>query len=87
MLKEHDEQTKMIIENISKFSREVLAPSAAEVDSKELFPRDSWKKLSALGFAGMLVDPAYNGMGLDYVTLVNVVEQIALSLNCLFPLI
>ncbi|MFC1822730.1 acyl-CoA dehydrogenase family protein [Thermodesulfobacteriota bacterium] len=77
MLKENDEQTRMIIETISKFSREVLAPKAAEVDSEELFPHDSWKKLSELGFAGLLVDPAYNGMGLDYCTLVGVVEEIA----------
>lgn len=72
---ELNEKAQMIQEMAREFSRNELAPNAGEVDEKEIFPRDAWKKLSELGFAGLLTPKEYGGLGLDYVTMVAVMEE------------
>jgi len=73
---ELSDEVKMIQETARKFSENELAPNAGEVDEKEIFPRDAWKKLSELGFAGLLTPEEYGGLGLDYVTMVAVMEEL-----------
>jgi alkylation response protein AidB-like acyl-CoA dehydrogenase len=77
MEKNQDKETKMILETLSKFSKDILAPQAAETDSHEIYPRESWNKLAELGFAGLIVDPEYEGFGYDYQTLSAVTEEMA----------
>ena len=72
---ELSEETRMIQETARKFSENELAPNAGEMDEKEIFPRDAWKKLSELGFAGLLIPEEYGGLGLDYVTMIAVIEE------------
>ena len=71
-----DEQ-KMIQETAKKFSDRELAPNAGEIDETEKFPREAWNKLSNLGFPGLPVPKKYGGLGLDYVTVVLVMEELA----------
>jgi len=73
---ELSEEARMIQETARKFSENELAPNAGEVDEKEIFPRDAWKKLSELGFAGLLTPEEYGGLGLDHVTMVAVMEEL-----------
>ncbi|MDY7038697.1 MAG: acyl-CoA dehydrogenase family protein [Thermodesulfobacteriota bacterium] len=73
---ELNDEGKMIQETIRKFSENELAPGAGERDEKEVFPREAWKKLSDLGFAGLLIPEEYGGMGLNYVTMVAVMEEL-----------
>jgi len=70
-------EQKMIQETARRFCRKELAPYAGEIDAKEQFPREAWNKLSELGFAGITIPETYGGLGMDYTSVVVVVEEIA----------
>ncbi len=67
----------MIRETARKFAEEELAPTAAERDEKEEFPYEAVKKMGKLGFMGMMVPEKYGGAGLDTVSYVLALEEIA----------
>ena len=50
-------EQKIIQETVRKFSRTELAPKAAEIDEKEIFPREAWDKLASLGLPGLMISP------------------------------
>ncbi len=59
------------------FARNELLPGVIERDEKQLFPTEQIKKMAELGFMGMMVDPKYNGSGMDTVSYVIALEEIA----------
>src|SRR5579862_9570323 len=59
------------------FAAEELAPHAGEWDRTSHFERTLVPRLAELGFLGMLVPDEYEGLGLDTVTYLLVLEQIA----------
>ncbi len=67
----------MIKETARKFAEEELAPSASLRDEKEEFPYEAVKKLRELGFMGMMVPEKYGGAGLDEISYVLALEEIA----------
>ena len=73
-----DEQL-MIQTMVRDFSREVIAPTAAERDKTKEFPIDNLKQLGELGFMGMMVPPKYNGSGADTVSYVLALSEVAYS--------
>ncbi len=73
-----DEQL-MIQTMVRDFSREVIAPTAAERDKTKEFPEDNLKQLGELGFMGMMVPPEYNGSGADTVSYVLALSEVAYS--------
>ena len=73
-----DEQL-MIQTMVRDFSREVIAPTAAERDKTKEFPGDNLKQLGELGFMGMMVPPEYNGSGADTVSYVLALSEVAYS--------
>ena len=70
------EQT-LLRDTLRAFARERLAPHAADWDRHHTFPADALKELGALGVMGMTVPEAYGGAGLDYMSLVLAIEEIA----------
>jgi len=70
------EEQKMIQETIRKFAKEVIAPVASENDKKGEFPRDIFKKMADLGFAGTPIPEEYGGAGFDYISHAIVAEEI-----------
>jgi alkylation response protein AidB-like acyl-CoA dehydrogenase len=62
-----DEQ-KMIQEMARDFALSEIAPSAMERDKNAEFPTEIIKKLGELGLMGMMVDPKYDGAGMDTVS-------------------
>jgi len=70
------EEQKMIQETIRKFAKEVIAPVASENDKKGEFPRDIFKKMAELGFAGTPIPEEYGGAGFDYISHAIVAEEI-----------
>ncbi|MBW2252291.1 MAG: acyl-CoA dehydrogenase [Deltaproteobacteria bacterium] len=73
-----DEQL-MIQTMVRDFSREVIAPTAAERDKTKEFPGDNLKQLGELGFMGMMVPPEYNGSGADTISYVLALSEVAYS--------
>jgi len=71
------EEQIMIKETARRFAEEELAPTVAERDEKEEFPEEAVKKLGELGFMGMMVPTNYGGAGLDTISYVLAVEEIA----------
>jgi alkylation response protein AidB-like acyl-CoA dehydrogenase len=66
-----------IVELARDFAAEHIAPFAAEWDREKRFPRDVVRKMGELGFFGMLIPEAYDGLGLDTQTYLMVMEEIA----------
>ncbi|MEO8298112.1 MAG: acyl-CoA dehydrogenase family protein [Burkholderiales bacterium] len=70
------EQT-MIRDAMRSFAQARLAPFAAQWDRDKTFPAEALKELGGLGALGMTVPEAYGGAGLDYMSLVLTIEEIA----------
>jgi alkylation response protein AidB-like acyl-CoA dehydrogenase len=71
------EEQQQIVQVARDFAAEHIAPHAARWDAEQHFDRDVIDRLGQLGFLGMLVPEAYDGLGLDAVTYVLAIEEIA----------
>jgi len=71
------EEREQVVQLARDFAREHVAPHAARWDAEKHFDRPTIDKLGALGFLGMLVPEEYDGLGLDTVTYLLAVEEIA----------
>ncbi len=74
---ELNEEQLMIQQAARDFARTELLPGVIERDETSTFPYDAVKKMGELGFLGMMVDPKYGGSGLDSVSYVIAMEEIA----------
>lgn len=70
-------EQEMIRDAMRAFAQERLAPFAAEWDREHRFPAEALKELGALGAMGMCVPPEWGGAGMDYMSLVLALEEIA----------
>lgn len=59
------------------FARTELLPGVIERDTHQKFPSEQVKKMGELGFMGMMVDPKYNGGGMDSISYVLAMEEIS----------
>ncbi|MEO1137233.1 MAG: isovaleryl-CoA dehydrogenase [Pseudomonadota bacterium] len=64
-------------EMVARWAADRLAPRAAEIDEKNLFPRDLWPELGELGLLGITADEEFGGAGLGYVAHVVAMEEIS----------
>ena len=71
------QEQEMIRDLIHQFAQERLSPFAAEWDRNHTFPQDALKELAGLGALGMVVPEEWGGPGLDYLSLVLAIEEIA----------
>lgn len=62
------EEQAMIQEMARDFAQAEIAPSAIHRDKHEEFPTEIIKKMAELGLMGMMVDPKYDGAGMDTVS-------------------
>ena len=59
------------------FAQSELLPGVIERDTNQKFPTEQIKKMADLGFMGMMVDPKYNGGGMDTISYVLAMEEIS----------
>src|SRR5574339_630957 len=59
------------------FAQTELLPGVIERDTEQKFPMEIIRKMGALGFMGMMVDPKYNGGGMDTISYVLAMEEIS----------
>ena len=71
-----DEQ-QMIRETVRKFAETKIRPLAHELDEKEEFSLELTRCLGELGVFGIIVPEAYGGQGLDYLSYVIAIEELA----------
>jgi alkylation response protein AidB-like acyl-CoA dehydrogenase len=71
-----DEQ-KLIRDAARDFARRELALDVTERDEKCIFPANHVKRMAELGFLGMMVDPKWDGGGMDTVSYVLAMEEIS----------
>ncbi|QNN42064.1 acyl-CoA dehydrogenase [Pedobacter roseus] len=74
---ELNEEQLMIRQAARDFAQQELKPGVIERDEHQKFPAEQVKKLGELGFLGMMVDPKYNGSGLDAISYVLVMEELS----------
>src|SRR5690348_10383620 len=59
------------------FAQNELLPGVIERDNHQKFPAEQIKKMGELGFMGMMVDPKYNGGGMDSISYTLAMEEIS----------
>jgi alkylation response protein AidB-like acyl-CoA dehydrogenase len=67
----------MIQQAARDFANNELKPGVIERDEHQKFPHEQIKKLGELGFLGMMVDPKYNGSGMDTISYVLAMEELS----------
>src|SRR5690606_10038884 len=77
MIFELTEEHQMIRDAARDFAENELKPGVIERDEQQQFPTEQIKRLGELGFLGMMVDPKYNGAGLDTVSYVLAMEELS----------
>jgi isovaleryl-CoA dehydrogenase len=64
-------------EQARRFAAERIAPRANEIDRSNMFPRDLWPEMGALGFLGLTVAADEGGAGLGYLAHTVAMEEIS----------
>ena len=70
-------EQEQIRELAREFAENELVPHAAEWDREAAFPREVIDKLGELGFLGMLIPDEFDGLGLDTLSYLVALEEIA----------
>ncbi len=71
------EEQLAVQEAARDFAHSELLPGVIERDTEAKFPSEEIKKMGALGFMGMMVDPAYGGGGMDTISYVIAMEELS----------
>lgn len=71
------EEHLMIEQAARDFAQLELKSGVIERDEKQFFPKEFIRKMGDLGFMGMMVDPKYGGTGLDALSYVLVLKELA----------
>jgi alkylation response protein AidB-like acyl-CoA dehydrogenase len=79
MLNPLTEQQRAVVDVARGFAAEEIAPHAARWDREACFDRGIAEKLGALGFLGMMIPEEWDGLGLDTLTYLMALEEIAVA--------
>lgn len=71
------EEQLAVRETARNFARQELLPGVIDRDIHQNFSKDLRKRMGELGFMGMMTDPSFGGGGMDTISYVLAVEEIA----------
>jgi alkylation response protein AidB-like acyl-CoA dehydrogenase len=71
------QELKLLRETVRQFAISEIAPVAAKLDEDESFSLELTKKMGQLGLFGTVVPSQYGGQGMDYLSYIAVVEELA----------
>ena len=71
------EEQQAVCDAARNFARSELLPGVIDRDTHATFPHEQIRLMGQLGFLGMMVDPRYNGGGMDSVSYVLAMEEIS----------
>ncbi|MEM9672073.1 MAG: acyl-CoA dehydrogenase family protein [Bacteroidota bacterium] len=72
-----NEQHDLIRQSVRDFAVQDIKPVARELDKKEMFSYELTKKMGELGLFGMMIPEEYGGQGMDYLSYIIAVEELA----------
>ncbi len=70
-------EQEILRESVRSFAENEIKPVAQELDEKEEFSYETMQKMAELGLFGIFVSEQYGGQGMDYVSYIIAVEEIA----------
>src|SRR5215213_6284536 len=70
-------EQEMLRQTVRDFAEREIAPRMLDLDEREEFSCDLTRAMGELGLFGMTVSPDYGGHGLDYLSYIIAVEEIA----------
>lgn len=70
-------EQEILRKSVRDFAEKVIKPVARELDEKEEFSYETMQAMAELGLFGMFVSEEYGGQGMDYVSYIIAVEEIA----------
>jgi alkylation response protein AidB-like acyl-CoA dehydrogenase len=71
------DQQKLIGDTVRQFVETEVRPTVKERDRAERFPSEEIRKIASLGCCGMLVPEEWGGAGLDHISYVLMLEEVA----------
>jgi isovaleryl-CoA dehydrogenase len=71
------ETADMLVDTVTAFAQQEIAPRAEEIDRTNTFPRDLWPKMGELGLHGITVEEDFGGSGLGYLEHCLAMEQVS----------
>ena len=71
------ETADMLRDTVRSFAADKIAPIAAEIDRTNIFPRQLWPEMGALGLHGITVEEKYGGSGFGYLEHVVAMEEVS----------
>jgi alkylation response protein AidB-like acyl-CoA dehydrogenase len=71
------EVRREIIETVRRFVARDVVPVAAEFEREDRFPADIVEQMRTLGLFGVTIPEAYGGLGLDLLTYIGIIEELA----------
>lgn len=74
---DYSEEQLMIQQAARDYAQRELIKDVLERDANAVFPTEHIKNLAELGFMGMMVDPKYDGSGLDAISYVLAIEELS----------
>lgn len=72
-----NEEHRLIRSTIRGFAEEVIKPAAKELDEREEFSLDITRQMGEIGLFGMVTPEEYGGHGMDYLSYIIAVEELA----------
>ena len=74
---EENEELTLLRDSIRSFAENEIKPKAFELDKTESFSLDITQKMGELGLFGTIVSSKYGGQGMDYLSYIVAVEELA----------
>ena len=71
------QEHKLIQKTARDFAKNELLPGVLNRDENKIWPKEAVAKMADLGFLGMMVNPKYNGSGMDTLSYTIAMEEIA----------
>ena len=73
----HDDVRREIIETVRRFVAREVVPVAARLEREDRYPTEIVDQMRALGLFGVTIPEDCGGLGLDLLTYVGVIEELA----------